>query len=187
MLSTNKCDRGFSLNNIPLLVVMSLIICGISTLARADLMETRKSRQTWLSPILNSHVVEPFAGKSCLDKAKHRGVDIVTQRAAGVVAPAEGLVIVAAESDRFFPGLGNLIVIDHGDNTTTVYANLGEHLVQSGDWVRRGQRIAMTQQANPLTKQSRTHVELHVNGKAIDPFKRLPYVFFDLQLAPPLQ
>ena len=139
----------------------------------------------WLAPIVGSFVDCPFSATNCDGVEKHDGVDMMTQKASGVVAPADGFVIVAAETDPFFPGLSNIIVIDHGDNTTTLFAGLGIQLVKTGERVHRGQRIGMTAIPNADTRVSRTHVELHHHGKAIDPFKRMPYVFYDLQLPAP--
>ena len=169
----------------PTLVRLVIWLC-IALLANTAMAEPSSVRalqlqKTWLPPIVNSFVERPFGARSCESDKVHRGADIVSNKSVGVVAPADGFVIVAAKSDPFFPGLKNLIVIDHGDHITSVYANLGEQLVQTGERVRRGQRIGMTQDQ----QKSITHVELHIKGKAIDPFKRMPYVFYDLQLDPP--
>jgi len=171
----------------PLHSALLLALLLIPTIAFTETSRHRyhTPKQPWLAPIVHSFVKTPFGATSCKNVDTHRGVDIVTIKETGVVAPADGLVIVAATKDQFFPGLNNLIVIDHGDDTTTVYADLGVQLVNSGEWVRRGQRIAMTQAPSATKTQSQTHVELHHQGKAIDPFQRLPYVFFDLQLPAP--
>lgn len=165
--------------------LLSILLLAIPAISEPTKRLNTQREQAWLSPIARSFVDRPFGVKSCHSDKTHQGVDIVTKKEAGVVAPTEGLVIVAAQSDRFFPGLNDLIVVDHGDDTLSVFANLGKQLVQTGDWVKRGQRIAMTQKTTRQTNQTFTHVELRYHGKAIDPFQRLPYVFFDMQLPPP--
>jgi murein DD-endopeptidase MepM/ murein hydrolase activator NlpD len=161
-----------------------LCISFVSIYAAADPVRSNVANH-WVSPIQGYFVGKSFGAKSCRQDGKHRGVDMVTTEETAVIAPADGLVIVAGKSDPFFAGHRNLTVIDHGDGTTTVYANLGVQLVQVGDSVKQGQRIAMTQVPNQTSKESITHVEVIYRGKAIDPFERLPYVFFDLQLPAP--
>ena len=79
----------------------------------------------------------------------HSGTDIATG-ASGTpfVAPADGVVILAAESP--FTLEGNLLMIDHGMGLNSAFLHCSQLLVREGDVVRQGQtigRIGMTGRA----------------------------------------
>lgn len=137
--------------------------------------------ESWLSPIANYYVRCSFLDSRCHRPGLHNGVNLITQKSVGIVTPAKGIVIAAEEKNRFFPQHSHLIVIDHGNELVTIVANVNERLVRTGDIVRRGQRIGMTGKTKKNGLFS-THVEIHQNGHPIDPFKLIPYVFFDLHL-----
>ena len=171
-------------NRILSLALFLLLVLSPNILAKPNPAISSKSHQPWLTPIQGYYVSRSFGEKNCHQQPNHRGVDMVTATATAVVAPAPGLVMATGQVDPFFGGLRNLIAIDHGHGLISVYANLSEHLVESGQWVKAGQRIAMTEALSKEIKYSTTHVEFIQDGNPIDPFKLIPYVFFDLQLAP---
>ena len=81
--------------------------------------------------------------------AYHSGLDIATG-ASGTpfVAPADGVVILAADSP--FTLEGNLLMIDHGMGLNSAFLHCSQLLVKVGDRVRQGQvigRIGMTGRA----------------------------------------
>ncbi len=79
----------------------------------------------------------------------HSGVDVATGQSGTVyVAPADGVVILAAESP--FTLEGNLLMIDHGMGLNSAFLHSSQLLVREGDHVRQGQpigRIGMTGRA----------------------------------------
>jgi murein DD-endopeptidase MepM/ murein hydrolase activator NlpD len=70
----------------------------------------------------------------------HSGMDIATG-ASGTpfVAPADGVVILAAESS--FTLEGRLLMIDHGMGLNSAFLHCSGHAVKEGDTVRQGQYI----------------------------------------------
>lgn len=72
--------------------------------------------------------------------AYHSGMDIATG-ASGTpfVAPADGVVILAAESS--FSLEGRLLMIDHGMGLNSAFLHCSAHAVKVGDTVRQGQFI----------------------------------------------
>lgn len=70
----------------------------------------------------------------------HSGTDIATG-ASGTpfVAPADGVVILAAESP--FTLEGNLLMLDHGMGLNSAFLHCSQILVKEGDHVRQGQVI----------------------------------------------
>ncbi len=79
---------------------------------------------------------DPFSGA----QAWHGGIDIAPHHGAAnyILAAEAGKVIFSGWNG----GYGNCIMIDHGGGTVTLYAHMSSLLVQAGDIVARGQRIA---------------------------------------------
>lgn len=70
----------------------------------------------------------------------HSGIDIAPGGSGAVfVAPADGIVILAAESP--FTLEGNLLMIDHGAALNSAFLHCSELLVRVGERVRQGQPI----------------------------------------------
>jgi murein DD-endopeptidase MepM/ murein hydrolase activator NlpD len=73
--------------------------------------------------------VHPFTGRYEF----HSALDIATQLGNKVIAPADGVVLVA-ESKEYY---GKMIIIDHGFGYTTRYGHLSEFNVREGQRVKR--------------------------------------------------
>jgi biotin carboxyl carrier protein len=71
--------------------------------------------------------------------APHGGVDVAGTTGTQVVAPADGVVILAAASP--FTLEGNLLMIDHGFGVNTAFLHLSRIDVKKGDHVRQGQPV----------------------------------------------
>ena len=69
----------------------------------------------------------------------HSGTDIAGGSGTPFVAPADGVVILAAHSP--FTLEGNLLMIDHGMGLNSAFLHCSELLVRQGDVVRQGQVI----------------------------------------------
>ena len=69
----------------------------------------------------------------------HSGTDIAQPAGAPVIAPADGVVVLAA--DHPFTLEGNLLMIDHGMGLNSAFLHLSRIDVKLGDRVMRGQRI----------------------------------------------
>lgn len=95
----------------------------------------------------------------------HEGVDILAKRGTPVRAAAYGVVIYAGDGMR---GYGNVVVLDHGEEITTLYGHLHEIQVESGDAVAQGQRIGTVGSTGNATT-THLHFELRVGGDALDP------------------
>jgi murein DD-endopeptidase MepM/ murein hydrolase activator NlpD len=97
----------------------------------------------------------------------HHGIDI--SRGDGtIVAAGDGTVIRA--SYGWNGGYGNIIVVDHGDGLTTLYAHIldGGLKVSSGQGVTKGQAIALVGSTGYSTGPH-LHFEVRVNGESTDP------------------
>lgn len=71
--------------------------------------------------------------------AFHSGVDVARPTGTPIVAPADGVVVLAADAP--FTLEGNLLMIDHGMGLNSAFLHLSRIDVRAGDRVARGQRI----------------------------------------------
>lgn len=71
--------------------------------------------------------------------AYHSGVDVAGGAGAPVVAPADGVVVLAADTP--FTLEGHLVIIDHGMGLNSAFLHLARIEVREGARVVRGQRI----------------------------------------------
>lgn len=69
----------------------------------------------------------------------HGGVDVAGATGQNIVAPADGVVILAASSP--FTLEGNLLMLDHGMGLNSAFLHLSRIDVRVGDHVRQGQSI----------------------------------------------
>ncbi len=103
---------------------------------------------------------DPFNGRI----AFHKGLDFSVPRGTAVHATADGRVIFAQQT----PGLGKLVVIEHGYGFQTAYGHLSTILVNRGQTIVRGQKIGASGATGRATAPH-LHYEVHVNGDAVDP------------------
>ena len=94
----------------------------------------------------------------------HSGVDIGAPMSSAIVAADSGKVIETA----WRGGYGNVIMINHGNNTVTLYAHLSKFLVKAGDFVKKGQTIARSGSTGWSTGPH-LHFEVRVNGNPVNP------------------
>ncbi|MHA6721935.1 M23 family metallopeptidase [Sphingomonas sp. RS2018] len=71
--------------------------------------------------------------------AYHSGVDVARRAGTPIVAPADGIVILAA--DHPFTLEGNLLMLDHGMGLNSAFLHLSRILVRPGKRVRQGEVI----------------------------------------------
>ncbi|MDD2272408.1 MAG: M23 family metallopeptidase [Desulfuromonadaceae bacterium] len=94
----------------------------------------------------------------------HAGIDLSAQSGTPVHATADGIVSFSGWSR----GNGNIVVIEHGQGFSTVYAHNTKNLMKVGQTVRRGQEIATTGSTG-VTTGPHVHYEIWKNGKCINP------------------
>jgi murein DD-endopeptidase MepM/ murein hydrolase activator NlpD len=98
--------------------------------------------------------------------AYHSGVDLAAGAGAPVVAPADGVVVLAPPPR--FSLEGNLVIVDHGMGLTSAFLHLAAASVRPGQIVRRGERIG-TVGATGRATGPHLHWSLVWNGARIDP------------------
>jgi murein DD-endopeptidase MepM/ murein hydrolase activator NlpD len=97
-------------------------------------------------------------------RALHEGIDIPIPRGTPVQAALSGVVSDA----RVYNGYGKTVILDHGDETKTLYAHCSEIAVKQGEYVEAGQVIAYAGSTGRATT-SHLHFGVIVSGVFRDP------------------
>ena len=101
-------------------------------------------------------------------KIVHTGIDIAASKGTPVGAAGPGEVLFAG----WLRGYGQVIIIDHGNNLSSVYAHLSSMSVREGAAVKKGQTIGAVGSTGVATG-AHLHFEVRVGGEARDPMKYL--------------
>ena len=104
---------------------------------------------------------DPFSG----ERAWHDGVDFAGREGSPIKAVGAGVVTYAGE--RW--GYGKLVEITHGDGYVTRYGHNSKVVVQEGDIVRRGDKVAEMGSTGRSTGPH-VHLEVEKNGESVNPW-----------------
>lgn len=104
--------------------------------------------------------VHPLTG----ERHFHTGVDLRANEGAAVRAVRAGVVREAGMRG----GYGNVVEIDHGDGTTTLYAHASQLLVEKGQRVAEGEEVARVGHTGQATGPH-LHFELRRHDRPVDP------------------
>jgi murein DD-endopeptidase MepM/ murein hydrolase activator NlpD len=96
----------------------------------------------------------------------HQGVDFAAPRGTPIVAVADGVVAFTGKRN----GYGNTVDIRHVDGLVTRYAHNQANLVQEGQRVRQGQKIATVGSTGTATGPH-VHFEVLKNGEHQNPIR----------------
>lgn len=99
----------------------------------------------------------------------HPGIDIACAVGTPVLATASGVV----EHIGYDSTYGHMVVVQHNDSVSTVYAHNSEILVQEGQGVMVGARVANSGNSGKSTAPH-LHYEIRINGEPINPLEN-PY------------
>lgn len=113
----------------------------------------------------------PSGGKviATFSDAGGKGIDIGGKIGDPVLAAEAGKVTYAGSGIR---GYGNLLIIQHQNGLSSVYAHNSRLLAKEGQMVARGQKIAEV--GNSDADQAKLHFEIRRQGKPLDPLRHLP-------------
>lgn len=96
---------------------------------------------------------------------QHNGIDLMAPYGTEVIATADGKVVEVLRQGK---GLGNLVIIDHGDGLKSVYAHLSDIYVAINQRVTRGKVIGKVGNSGTAFTAS-LHYEIRKEGRAMDP------------------
>ncbi|WP_457570523.1 peptidoglycan DD-metalloendopeptidase family protein [Desulfovulcanus sp.] len=106
--------------------------------------------------------IDPFTGKS----AWHAGIDLAVPEGTPVEACWPGRVVFSGEKGSY----GQVVIIEHQNGWQSVYAHNAKRLVHEGEFVRSGQRIALSGSSGRSTGPH-LHFELRNGEIAINPLQ----------------
>jgi murein DD-endopeptidase MepM/ murein hydrolase activator NlpD len=111
--------------------------------------------------------------KTLGDWRTHSGIDIATAAAAKVAAIRDGTVEDIYEDSL----LGTVVVVAHGDDMRSLYANLTQTpAVRKGQVLKAGDTIGAVGEsaAAEISETFHLHLEIHRGGAHLDPLAILP-------------
>jgi len=103
----------------------------------------------------------------------HHGIDILAPKTSTVLATADGEVAFAENDEQ----LGLCIIINHGENGwITKYGHNELLLVKVGEFVRKGQAIAIFGGSDKVSTGAHLHYGMFYRGKPVNPLDYLPEI-----------
>ena len=136
--------------------------------------EEEKSKQPQINGVLlavspvQGRITSRFGSVSSIRSGAHTGTDICCPTGTPIKAVASGTVVFAERNGSY----GNLIKISHGNGVETWYAHCSELYATVGQEISAGDVIAAVGSTGNSTGPH-LHLEIRVNGKAINPQKYL--------------
>ena len=144
--------RGWDISRLNALPKYPVPEAEFARVRPAELAQIAAARQTkvdsngWRQPFLwpTTGRISTLFGSQRIYKngeagSYHSGIDIARPTGTPVLAPADGVVVLAA--DHPFTLEGNLLLIDHGADLNSAFMHLSRIDVHVGDRVKRGQVI----------------------------------------------
>jgi len=125
------------------------------------------TKGTFILPVATGTITSPFGQRG---DSMHEGIDIAAPAGTPILAADDGKVVYEGDDIR---GYGNMVIIKHAGNLTTVYAHNRRNLVKTGDLVRKGQKIAEVGQTGRATGPH-CHFEVRIGEKPVNPEFYLP-------------
>lgn len=132
--------------------------------AAADQIDS-ETRLTFPVPVGHMGRGFGYTRDAGLAHTRHDGVDIGAPEGSDIVAVRGGLVMYA---DNGITGMGNVLIVLHGDGSSALYAHCHEIFVFAGQYVQRGQRVAIVGQTG-FAGAPHLHFEWRRSGSAHDP------------------
>ena len=132
--------------------------------ASTPITSVPRSASGWAWPASGT-VIGKFSSNGSLNK----GIDIAGELGQPVLAASDGAVVYAGSGLR---GYGELVIIKHSDTYVSAYGHNRRLLVQEGQQVKAGQKIA--EMGSTGTDRVKLHFEIRRQGKPVDPLQYLP-------------
>lgn len=167
--------------SLPVLVIITLTNTGIEAVSyRLASFDTKTHKVAIHDPASGKVIAEinaatswPLVGTITLEFGEvdlpyqplHTGIDIATRKGDPITPFMKGKVIYA---DEIKWGYGRHIIIDNGNNLTTIYAHLNDIYVKKGDEVKLGDVIG-AEGSTGWSTGPHLHLEVRVFGLPVNP------------------
>lgn len=114
--------------------------------------------------VISKNFILPLQGLITREFSKnHLGIDLVSKQNNLVIAPYNGIVI----SLEYTHELGTVLKIQHPKNKVSLFGHLQRSYVEIGDFVKKGEPIASTNDES--NQRTHLHYQVFLNSKPIDP------------------
>ena len=113
-----------------------------------------------MSPPVRGIIIESFDVS-----IKHYGIDIVLKEQTPVKAVADGIVLLS----EWTIDSGHTVIVYHRDRFTSVYKHNYLSKVKPGDYVKKGQIVALSGNTGELTSGPHLHFEIWDSNGPINP------------------
>ena len=126
----------------------------------------------FIMPVNKGRTSGNFGGQRIINgkkKSPHQGMDLAAPEGSPVFASADGTVTLSG-GEYFY--IGNVVVIDHGQNLSTIYAHLKSSTVKKGDKVKKGDIIGHIGKTGRATGPH-LHWGASINGVRFHPLSLL--------------
>ena len=126
----------------------------------------------FVMPVTKGRTSGNFGGQRIMNgkpKSPHQGLDLAAPEGSPVYASSDGIVTLS-DGEYFYTG--NVIVINHGQNLSTIYAHLKTRTVKKGDKVKRGDIIGHVGKTGRATGPH-LHWGASINGIRFQPLSLL--------------
>lgn len=150
----------------------AIVALSDETTKQATVLSTQASETPSVRWPLEGRITTRFGVPHWPYQPVHSGIDISDNTASGVtpIYPFRaGTVIKTEESYR---GLGNHVIVYHGNNITSVYAHLASINVSEGQDITTTTELGR-QGTTGVSTGVHLHFEVRINGQATDP---LPFL-----------
>lgn len=132
-----------------------------------------ESERLWqgafIDPLPGKKIGTPFGVRRIINKIPknpHSGVDITADEGTPVLAPNDGVVVLA--DDLFYSG--NSVILDHGQGIYTMFFHLSKINVRYGQAVTKGDVIALVGFTGRATG-AHLHWGVRLQGAKVDPLE----------------
>ncbi|MDC0201605.1 M23 family metallopeptidase, partial [Flavobacteriales bacterium] len=95
----------------------------------------------------------------------HFGIDIVDVKESVIHSISEGIVVI----NNWTKETGFVIGVQHSDGFLSFYKHNSKNLKEIGDFVKRGEGIAIIGNSGELSSDAHLHFELWKNGESVNP------------------
>lgn len=147
---------------------------GTTDIATADTSSsgTSTAAGSFVWPLPSSyHTIScKFGTVDAFGKSGHCGTDYPAPAGTPIYAAGSGTV----EAAGFSAGMGNYVIVYHGNGLSSIYMHASALLCKTGDKVSAGQTIALVGTTGPSTG-NHLHISFRLNGSYVSPHTYIGY------------
>lgn len=137
------------------------------TAAQTSVTLSGEEINTLCVPVKNGVITSSFGYRSdpfTSETAKHYGTDIAANKGTTISAAASGKVTFVGFDKN---GYGNYLKIDHNGSFTTLYGHCSKITVKQGDYVTKGQPVALVGSTGRSTG-NHLHFEVLIDNRPVN-------------------